>query len=94
MNIPQTLVSAAAVVSLLVACDRAQQPSTATSATAPVGMVDVPTEGKQFDPPIKPEYLPAHAWYCDMGTVHYARTSEGDGTCPICRMKLKQKPAP
>jgi hypothetical protein len=57
-------------------------------------MVDVPTEGKQFDPPIKPEHLPAHTWYCDMGTVHYARISEGDGTCPICMMKLKQKPAP
>jgi hypothetical protein len=26
-----------------------------------------------------------------MGTVHYARMEKGDGTCPVCHMKLTQK---
>ena len=37
------------------------------------GEVAVPEGGKEFKPPVKPEQLPAGVWYCDMGTVHYAR---------------------
>jgi hypothetical protein len=55
-----------------------------------VAAVEVSKEGTKFDPPIKAEQLPEGAWYCDMGTVHYARTEEGDGKCAVCGMKLKQ----
>jgi hypothetical protein len=47
--------------------------------------------GTKYDPPIKPEAVPAGHWYCDMGTVHYARATEGDGKCSLCGMKLKHK---
>ncbi len=52
--------------------------------------VTVPKEGKKFKPPIKAAQLPAGVWYCDMGTVHYARGEKGDGKCPLCKMNLKQ----
>lgn len=48
-------------------------------------------EGQKFEPPIKAEALPIGAYYCDMGTVHYARSEKGDSSCPICQMKLSQK---
>ena len=47
--------------------------------------------GQKFEPPIKAENLPVGAYYCDMGTVHYARSEKGDNSCPICQMKLSQK---
>lgn len=50
-------------------------------------------EGQKFEPPIKVEEVPDGAWYCDMGTVHYARSEKGDGTCPLCKMALKEKAA-
>lgn len=56
----------------------------------PGPLVDVPKEGKKFEPPISPARLPDGVWYCDMGTVEYARAERGDGRCPICRMRLKQ----
>ena len=53
--------------------------------------MDVSAEGVKFDPPVKPAQLPAGAWYCDMGTVHWAATDRPeDGNCPVCGMKLKQ----
>lgn len=55
------------------------------------GVVVITAEGTRFAPPIRPEQLPKGAWFCDMGTVHYARTVEGDGKCPLCHMKLKHK---
>ena len=55
-------------------------------------MVAVTPEGARLDPAVKPEQIPAGAWYCDMGTVHYARGEKGDGKCPLCKMDLKQKP--
>jgi hypothetical protein len=58
---------------------------------APAKQVKVPAKGKKYDPPIKPEQLPEGVWYCDMGTVHYARGEKGDGKCPLCMMRLKQK---
>ena len=59
----------------------------------PLPKVEVSAEGAEFDPPVQAEQLPDDVWYCDMGTVHYARGEEGDGTCPLCNMKLKHKPA-
>lgn len=60
---------------------------------APGPQVKVPKEGIKFEPPIAPSQLPDGVWYCDMGTVEYARAEPGDGRCPICRMRLKQKVA-
>lgn len=80
----------------LVACSKSEgeKPATDKGAekAASAGAVSVPADGKKFEPPIKPEQLPSGAWYCDMGTVHYAQMEEGDKTCPVCKMKLKQKP--
>jgi hypothetical protein len=56
-----------------------------------LAMVDVPKEGKEFDPAVEKEQIPAGAWFCDMGTVEYASMEKGDGSCPECGMKLKQK---
>ena len=53
--------------------------------------VDVTKEGSKFDPPIAKDKVPDGAYYCDMGTVHYARMEEGDGKCPLCGMALKHK---
>lgn len=83
----------------LVGCGKTESEKPGAGTTAPAasgavasGAVAVPDDGKKFDPPIKPEQLPSGAWYCDMGTVHYARMHEGDKKCPLCQMKLKQKP--
>lgn len=51
-------------------------------------MVEVSDEGTEFDPPVEKEQIPEGAYICDMGTVHYARMEEGDGTCPLCNMAL------
>ena len=54
-------------------------------------LVTVTTEGVRFDPPVEKSRIPKGAWYCDMGTVHYAQSDEGDATCPMCKMTLKHK---
>ena len=55
------------------------------------GKVALSKAGQKFDPAIKPEQLPAGAWYCDMGTVHWAAVDKpADGKCPECGMMLKQ----
>jgi hypothetical protein len=93
-----------AVLTLCFACDK---PAEAPKADAPavvdapkadappaeLAMVEVPATGKEFNPPVKPEQIPAGAYYCDMGTVEYARMEEGDGKCAVCGMMLKHKPA-
>lgn len=56
----------------------------------PVGLSLTP-QGQHFDPAIQAESLPSGSYYCDMGTVHYARSEKGDHTCPICKMKLTLK---
>lgn len=56
-------------------------------------MVEVSDEGVEFDPAVEKEQIPEGAWYCDMGTVHWAQMEEGDATCELCSMKLKQKGA-
>ncbi len=74
-------------------CGKTEDTSKAEPGAAAKGaMVTVPKAGKKLEPAIKPDKLPSGAWYCDMGTVHYARMDEGDKTCPVCKMKLKQKP--
>lgn len=55
--------------------------------------VAIPPKGKKFDPPVRAEQIPEGAWYCDMGSVHYARLEKGDGACPLCHMRLKRKGA-
>jgi predicted nucleic acid-binding Zn-ribbon protein len=52
--------------------------------------VEVATAGTNFDPAVEVEQMPEGAWYCDMGTVHWAAMEKPeDGTCPECGMKLK-----
>ncbi len=53
--------------------------------------VEVAPEGRRFDPPVQVTQLPAGSWYCDLGTVHYARGQEGDGRCPVCGMALSRR---
>lgn len=58
---------------------------------APAEKVEVAKGGTKFDPPVEPEQLPEGAWYCDMGTSHWAAMEKPeDGKCPECGMKLKQ----
>lgn len=54
---------------------------------------EVTADGTNFDPPVEIANVPANAWYCDMGTVHFARMNEGDKRCPRCKMALKHKAA-
>jgi Cu(I)/Ag(I) efflux system membrane fusion protein len=55
---------------------------------------DIPKEGKEFDPPIPSASVPQGAWFCDMNdTSHWVQHEEGDGSCPVCGMHLKQKEA-
>ena len=76
---------------VLAGCDKPAEAPTPAAAKAPVAKVALTPEGQTFKPPIKKEAIPEEGWYCDMGTVHYARSEEGDHKCPICKMKLKQK---
>ena len=65
--------------------------STPKAKTGDTKTVEVTAKGQKFDPAIKPEQLPAGAWYCDMGTVHWAATEKPEGgKCPECGMMLKQ----
>jgi len=85
----------ALVVLVGAGCDKGSSssaaPATSVAAPASSGMATVPAKGQKFDPPIQPSQLPSGAWYCDMGTVHWAQMEEGDHTCPLCQMKLKKK---
>lgn len=70
-----------------VGCQSASsEPPAATPADG--ARVEVPAEGKKFDPAVTKEQVPDGAWICDMGTVHYARGEKGDGKCPVCGMML------
>jgi len=67
-------------------------PTKATESGPAAGdTVEVTAEGTTFKPPIQVAQVPDGAWYCDMGTVEYARLEKGDGKCPVCGMFLKQK---
>jgi hypothetical protein len=65
--------------------------SSISSAQGNLPAVEVPAEGKKFEPPVRVQQLPAGAWYCDMGTVHWAQMNEANHVCPFCKMDLKQK---
>lgn len=55
-------------------------------------LVSLPETGKKFDPSVKASQIPEGAWHCNMNDkVHYAAMKKGDGECPVCGMKLKQK---
>jgi hypothetical protein len=60
-------------------------------AVAEDSTAEVDEDGTKFDPAIDKSKVPAGAWYCDMGDVHYAQMNEGDGECAVCGMKLTQK---
>ncbi len=86
---------------LLIGCGgNSVQPKSATVAVAAPeapAFVQVSKEGTSFNPPIEKAELPDGAYYCDMGTVHYARMEKGDGKCPACGMDLSHdspEPAP
>lgn len=57
------------------------------------GQWEIPAAGARFAPPVKVDEIADGAWYCDMGTVHYAQRDAGDKTCKLCKMKLKHKVA-
>jgi hypothetical protein len=59
--------------------------------TDPIAVTDA---GAKIEPPVTADRIPAGAWYCDMGKVHYARAQKGDGICPLCKMALTEKPTP
>ncbi|MEN8164504.1 MAG: hypothetical protein ABFS37_10280 [Acidobacteriota bacterium] len=71
----------------------AEEAAPETIAVIDLEPVEVTAEGTVFDVPVQPEQIPDGAWYCDMGTVHYAQLDEGEGTCPTCGMQLVQKVA-
>ena len=104
-NVMYILLSVALVATLGCGASEAPAPDTTADATVtdtavttpdvpaePV-MVEVAAEGTAFDPPVEVAQLPDGAWYCDMGTVHYARMDQGDGKCAECGMDLVQKVA-
>ena len=64
-----------------------------TAAPEAVETVTLPREGKVFNPAIARAEVPEDAWYCDMGTVHFARPQKEDGLCPVCDMALVHKDA-
>lgn len=67
-------------------------PSAAASTAEPGKTVEVSAEGTRFDPAVPVEQMPAGAWACVMkGTVHYASMDQGEGKCPVCKMKLVQQ---
>lgn len=53
------------------------------------GPVTLSQAGNRFDPPIPKSRVPEGAYYCDMGTVHFAALGQGDGRCPLCQMELQ-----
>jgi rubrerythrin len=56
-----------------------------------VAMVEVPAQGKEFDPAVEKSRVPDGVWICDMGTVHWAAAEKPeDGKCPVCGMLLKK----
>lgn len=64
------------------------EPTSQPASQSAEGMVEVSVEGTTYDPPVTKDRVPAGVWICDMGTVEYARAEQGDGTCPICNMRL------
>ncbi len=57
------------------------------------GLVTLSEAGLRFDPPLPKSRVPEGAYYCDMGTVHFAALARGTGQCPLCRMQLQHMEA-
>jgi len=74
-----------ALAFLFIGCDK---PAPKATSSQPEARVEVAAAGTKFEPAVKPTQLPEGAWYCDMGTVHYAQMDAGE-KCPVCGMKLK-----
>lgn len=68
--------------------DAAAAPAPQAEAPPALPKVEVSADGTHFDPAVAKAELPEGAYYCDMGTVHYARMEKGDNECPVCGMKL------
>ena len=66
---------------------------TSTVAQAPEPL-ELTAEGVRFEPPVEVDRVPNEAWYCNMGTTHFAALEQGDGSCPVCGMFLVQKSEP
>ncbi len=66
------------------------EPASLPASQPAEGMIELTAEGTIFDPPISKDRVPDGAWICDMGTVDYASGEPGDGTCPVCNMRLVQ----
>ena len=73
------------------ASDNAAATQKAGDPVAAPEAVSLTAEGTNFDPPIAKGQLPKGAWYCDMGTVHYACLDKKDGNCPRCKRDLKHR---
>lgn len=68
--------------------------ATPSTATPSADKVEVGAAGTKFDPSVDAKRIPDEAWACVMGgKVHYASMQKGDGTCPVCEMKLIQHAA-
>jgi hypothetical protein len=52
------------------------------------GLVSLTAAGVKLDPPAAKDQIPDGAWYCDMGSVHFAASEQNDGTCAVCGMAL------
>lgn len=74
------------------ATEPAPAPEPNVPAAAGEGMATVAPGGSRFDPPIAATRVPEGAWFCDMGTVHYAAREAG--ACAVCGMTLVQRTAP
>lgn len=75
--------------------DRAAAPAQAAQqaerALETTTFVAVAPEGTTFEPPIEADRLPPGAWYCGTDVIHYAVLDEGQGTCAVCKMPLRQQ---
>ncbi|MEO1480574.1 MAG: hypothetical protein AAFU77_00600 [Myxococcota bacterium] len=56
-----------------------------------VGCDEPAPAGQAHTPPVHVEDVPTGHFFCDMGTVEWSQEAEGDGRCPLCKMKLVKK---
>ena len=73
--------------------DTTGAPAKQDEAVATGDKIEVSAQGAKIDPPVAKDKIPVGAYFCDMGTVYYARMDKGDGKCPECGMMLKQMTA-
>ena len=93
------LVVATLAVLLMIGCAGEQTekaaeepaPPAETETAVETAVVEVAPTGSEFEPAIEVDRLPPGAWYCDMGTTHYARLEKSEDPCPVCGMTLVEK---